>query len=202
MEQLTPIVLLILWLIVSFLNNKKKQTAKPAPRPMTTSRPQESDLEEMLKDIFGKKEEPAQGEKPVAADTQKVPEFFEPVVEMQEDTVPGKAYQERELTTIEQAFEETGQDYKSFDTVQTILPETTLEASPGLEALESNYQFSAETSNLVSLEDAHALLEKARELPEEEIEVYQEEEFEPRAIREFNAQDAVLFSEILNRKYS
>lgn len=204
MEQFTPIILLILWLIVSFLNNRKKQAAPPArpvPRPETTSRPQETDLEEMLKDIFGKKEEPSQETRPVVAEKPKAPEFFEPVAEMQEDTLPQRTYQERELTTIEQAFEEAGHDYQSFETAETILPEATFEQHEGLETLENEYQFFADPNNMASLEDAQAILDKARELPAEEMEVMQEE-LEQIPFRGFNAQDAVIFSEILNRKYS
>jgi hypothetical protein len=204
MEQFTPIILLILWLIVSFLNNRKKQAAPPArpvPRPETTSRPQETDLEEMLKDIFGKEEVPTQETRPVVAEKQKVPEFFEPVAEMQEDTFSQRSYQERELTTIEQAFEQSGQDYQSFETAEAVLPEAAFEQHTGLEALESDYQFFTAANNPASLEDAQTLLEKARELPTEEMELIQDE-FEQQPFREFNAQDAVIFSEILNRKYS
>jgi len=204
MEQFTPIILLILWLIVSFLNNRKKQAtppARPVARPETTSRPQETDLEEMLKDVFGKKEEPTQEARPVVAEKPKAPEFFEPVAEMQEDSFPQRTYKERELTSIEQAFEQSGQDYQSFETAETILPEATFEQHEGLETLENEYQFFADSTNLASLEDAQAILDKAREMPAEEMELIQEE-FEQLPFREFNAQDAVVFSEIINRKYS
>ncbi|HSV88470.1 MAG TPA: hypothetical protein VLH61_07490 [Bacteroidales bacterium] len=206
MEQLTPIVLLILWLIVSFLNSRKKQAsapARPAPRPETTSRPKESELEEMLKDVFGtpgKKDEEEEFE-PVIVENQPSKRQFEPVLEMTEEPKPWQTITERELTTIEQDLRQTGQDYQSFETHETIFPETSLEEPTGLEAIEGDYKFSNVDGVLASMEETHAMLEQARLQSGKEMESVIDE-FEQPDLREFNARDAVIFSAILNRKYA
>lgn len=176
MEDFVYIILVIAWLVISIMKRKPKSDTpakpRPASQPETTSAPRPIDLEEMLQDFFGKKAEPTPEPEP------------EPV---------------REQTAIERSYERQEQQYASYDDDYINMPEPVFEEFPGQEAVVEEYKFITEIreqtiDDLIRINAAEDARLLAAQLAEENAE---------RAdLPDFDVRTAVIFSEILNRKYS
>lgn len=175
MEDYIYIILVIAWLAISLLKKKPKsepagQTSQ-APRPETTSMPQEVEIEDMLEEFFGTKRE-----------SKPQPEIV------------------REPTAIERSFEEQNQQYSSFDEDFAHQPEPVFNEYANLEMIDESYQFSTEVreQTIDELIRANAA-EDARKQAEDELMDVNADGVD---IPEFNLRSAIIFSEIINRKYA
>ncbi|MEE4176848.1 MAG: hypothetical protein V2I46_04995 [Bacteroides sp.] len=177
MEDFVYIILVIAWLVVSIMKRKSKNQAPakptPASRPQQASPPREFDLEEALKEMFGGK--PASKPEPAPEPVaQRAP--AETVFENQEPEYESMA---EELSTYQEPV------------YQTI-------KAPG--SVPEEYQFSTEVRDQ-TIED----LIRANAAEEARLQAA-EEMLEAEALRaadiDFDARKAVIFSEIINRKYS
>ncbi len=177
MEDFVYIILVIAWLVFSLMKRKPKSDSpakpRPASRPETTGAPKPIDLEEVLQEFFGKKTEPQPEPEP------------QPV---------------REQTAIERSYEQQEQQYASFDDDYVNMPEPAFEEFAGQDAVSEEYKFSNEIreQTIDDLIRANAA-EEARKRAAGEL---AEETAERDDLPEFDARAAVIFSEILNRKYS
>lgn len=177
MEDFVYILLVIAWLVFSIMKRKPKNQAPAKPRPASQPQParpaREFDLEEALKELLGGQPAP----KPEPA-PEPVPEKepFEPVFESPEPEYHSMA---EELSTYQEP------EYHSFGS-STAVPE--------------EYQFSTEVRN-------QTIEELIRANNAEEARLQAAEEMSERlgggpSALEFDARLAVIYSEILNRKYS
>lgn len=178
MEDFVYIILVIAWLVFSLMKRKPKSDSpakpRPASRPETTGAPKPIDLEEVLQDFFGKKTEPQPEPEP------------QPV---------------REQTAIERSFEKQEQQYASYDDDDYVnMPEPVFEEFTGEEAVPEEYKFITEIreQTIDDLIRANAA-EEARKRATGEL---AEETAERADLPDFDGRTAVIFSEILNRKYS
>lgn len=209
MEQIAPIILLILWLVVSFLNNRKKPAApqKAAPRPETTSLPGDSELKDMLEDLFGggeekqskKMDQPAgkTSKSDYTEEVEKVPEVVfqgnyenRSESEAQRELVDSPYYQMKQEEAEPHTFE-----HQSYETV---LADTyTYDQLPGT----FEYKESIFDTTPVSLETLQTSMPEYKDLSRQEP-VEEAEVADTNILKEFNLRDAVIYSEILNRRYS
>jgi len=176
MEDFVYIILVIAWLVISLMKRKSKSDSpakpRPASRPETTSAPKPIDLEEMLQDFFGKKAEP---------DPEPAPQ---PV---------------REQTAIERSYEKQEQQYASFDDDYVNMPEPVFEEFTGQDAVSEEYKFSTNIreqtiDDLIRANAAEDARKRAAEMAEQNADMTD--------LPDFDVRTAVVFSEILNRKYS
>ncbi len=176
MEDFVYIILVIAWLVISIMKRKPKgdSPAKPRPasQPEPTNAPKPIDLEEMLQDFFGKKAEPVPEPAP------------QPV---------------RDQTAIERSYEQQEKKYSSFDDDYLDMPEPVFEEFTGQEAVAEEYKFTTEIreqtiDDLIRLNAAEDARLHAAQLAEENA--------ERSDLPDFDVRTAVVFSEILNRKYS
>ena len=187
MEEFFYLILIIIWLLVSYFQRQKKAREKAASRPGTQqepapARPQEVDLEDLLEDFLGgkKKQQPIPGPEP----------------QMQEEAVldsdEGRNYESWE-----------SQAQKDYDRSERGSGEygqaAALEEYKGTSGVDDDFEFSTE-GKVETIEDvirSHAA-QDARE------QALAEEKYEGQAhkeIPEFDLRTAVIFSEILNKKY-
>ncbi len=175
MEDLIYIVLIVVWLLVSFLRRKPK-TQKPSQKqaePATGSEPspaKEVNMEEMLEDFFGtkkKKEEPVKTE-PVY-ETRERREQSDYTDRRQHKAEPVK-------TQMEPAFEEFS----------------------GKTVVSDDFEFASD-GKIQTIDD---LIRQHRAKEAAEL-ALAEEKYGSSAsdIPEFDLRTAVIFSEILNKKY-
>ncbi len=176
MEDFIYIILVVVWLLVSFLKKKpKKDQADRRPQPSsqeeTTASPgKEVSMEDMLEDFFGG------GKK--------------------------KKEQSSESYQPEVAYEDSSDDQPVLAEHETWEPSTqaVFKEHTGKSGVSDDFEFSAEgkiktIDELIAAHKKKEALELARA----------EEEYggsEGADIPEFNLRDAVIFSEILNKKYS
>jgi hypothetical protein len=178
MEEFIYIILVIAWLAISFFKKKAKTDApaksRPVPRPETTQQPKPIDLEEMLQDFFGAKKE------------EKAPELEPQPV--------------REQTAIERSFEQHDQEYRSFDAEFEPVQKAAFEDHVALDAVSDEYQFSTEAraQTIDDLIKANAA-EEARILAAEQASGFA---LEGEGLPDFDLRSAIIFSEIINRKYA
>jgi len=209
MEQIAPVIMLILWLIVSYLNNKKKPAApqRTAPKPETTRIPRDTDFQEMLEDLLGggddeqdeTKKQPSKqdgGTKVPVGDPAKRREVIMQDTQDEGDTVlmETKEYEESTDYNHHKELEE----YKAL-TYEVETPEV-LSTGKNLPLLD--YQKMLSNKSLESLEAMEAPIyeyEEMRATPVEEEEIV--EKNNELQVRQFNLRDAIIYSEILNRKY-
>lgn len=177
MEDFVYIILVIAWLVVSIMKRKPKNQApaksRPASSPQPANAPREFDLEEALKDMFGGK--PSSKPQPVP----------EPVAE--------KASSEPVYENVEREYVSMAEELSSYQEP---------EYKPmGLSvAVPEEYQFVTEVRNqtLEDLLKANAL-EDARQQAAMEM----QEGYAGQGVAiDFDIREAVIYSEILNRKYS
>ena len=177
MEDYVYIILVILWLVASLMKRKSKnqEAAKPKPpaKPQPASPSREFDLEEVLQEMFGGKSSTKPDAVPQPI-SRKEPD--EPVFENGEPEYERMA---EELSTYQEP------EYHSFG---------------GQETIPEEYRFSTEVRD-------QTLEELIRSNQAEDARLQAAEEMrnalEDDALASgFNAREAVLFSEIINRKYS
>ncbi len=192
MEELIYIVLVVIWLLVSFLRRKPKKDRpegkpKPVPQEQTAPPDDEASVEEVLEEFFGggKKKEEKQPKK-------------EPVYEAAErkerrDTYGHEGRREREWSERQQADKEQSWD-EGQDTKGGVF-----EGVEGQTGVSEDFEFVSEGKKLTIEEMIQSYKEdEAKRLAmEEEDADYQPSE----GIPEFDLRTAVIFSEILNRKY-
>ncbi len=187
MEDFVYIILAVVWLVISILGNKKRkaqqaQNTPPAKEqevqhePVPEPQPQEpSDFEVLLDDFFG--DEPKKTPKRVPT-------------EKEENVFSSDKYPHEE------------RKYQNYPTKEAI-PDDELEKYEGADAIDDDYEFSAEgeletIENLIKSYD-----EKERQLEEEKIVVVDVEDEDSQLYEwEFNGRDAIVYSEIINRRYS
>lgn len=206
MEEFFYIILLVVWLVVSIYKRNAKakgQPGKPKSQPdATTSLPREADLEEMLEDLFGggkKKKAGPVAEEDVLTEAEVVNDYQEVVSEQgsREETVyqadSEPAYQSWE-SKAQRAYNEGQEAAKEF-----ALPEPAYESFYKEQAREAESYVAAEKA--ASVEDlirSHAAKD-AMEQARAEMEYGGGPSGD---IPEFDLRTAVIFSEILNRKYT
>jgi hypothetical protein len=196
MEEFFYIILLVIWLAVSYFQRKKKareRAGSPMPdvkQDPSKAPPKEVDMEELLEEFFGggKKKKPAAEESGAEqADYESRPEVAEP--------------SKREVQPAYESWESQAQ--RSYNDNKESLGEQTLisgyEDYKGTEGVDDNFEFSTE-GKVETIEDlirSH-MAQDAREqaIAEEKYQTGTRVE-----VPEFDLRTAVIFSEILNRKY-
>jgi hypothetical protein len=206
MEEFFYIILLVVWLVVSIYKRNAKakgQPGKPKSQPdATTSLPRETDLEEMLEDLFGggkKKKAGPVADEEVLTEAEVVNDYQEVVSEQgtREETVyhadAEPAYQSWE-SKAQRAYN-AGQDTPK----EFALPEP---------VYESFYKDqSQETESYVAVEKAASVEDLIRSHAAKDAMDQARAEMEYGGgltgdLPEFDLRTAVIFSEILNRKYT
>lgn len=175
MEDFVYIILVIAWLAISFLKKKPKNEA-PGPARQAP-RPETTT---MPKEV---------------AFEEMIEEIFGPKKEKQPQ--PEIV---RQPTAIEQSFEEQNQEYSSFDDDFVSEPEPVFQEYAGLERVDETYQFSTEVREQTIDELIRA--NAAEEARQQAIAELMEVDAENKDVPEFDLRTAVIFSEIINRKYS
>lgn len=177
MEDFVYIILVIAWLAFSFMKRKPKGQSpsqpRPASRPQPASPPRGFDLEEALRDMLGGKPSPV----PEPAST--------PVPEKESDEV---------------VFEKSEPEYKSMSEELSSYQEPEYQSFGPSSAVSEEYRFSTEVRNQ-TLDD----LIRASNAEDARLQAAEEMRAglaEGSVAAEFNIRQAVVFSEILNRKYS
>lgn len=177
MEDLIYIVLIVVWLLVSFLRRKPKTQKSPQKQtePASGSEPipaEEVNMEDMLEDFFGSKKK--KKEEPVKT---------EPVYETRE---------RREQADYSNRWEQTVEPDKK-------QMEPAYEEYSGKKVVSEDYSFAPE-DKVQTIEDL-IKQHKAKEAAEL---ARAEEQYGTASndIPEFDLRTAVIFSEILNKKYS
>jgi|GEM_PF-1334842 len=209
MEQIAPIALLILWLIVSFLNNKKKPAApqKAAPRAETTRLPGDSELKDMLEDLFGgdddkqskKMDQPAKktSKSDYTEEVDKLPE----VVFQRSYENRSESKSQREL--VDEPYYEMKQEESQPHTFEHQSYETVVAETHTYDQLPSTFEYNESIFDTtpVSLESLQTSMPEYKDLSQQEV-VEEAEIADKQILKEFNLRDAVIYSEILNRRYS
>ncbi len=190
MEDFVYIILIIIWLLVSFLRRKPKK-ADPATTQKPSSGRKESpategevSMEEMLEDFFGtgkKKQE----KKPKA----------EPVYEAAERKERADRSDDRRWDTkrSESSWDSPGDRIEKASD-----QDPKLEKFEGARGVSDDFEFSTE-GKIETIDDlikSHQREEAMRMAEEEEQMAHHD------AFPEFDLRNAVIFSEILNRKYN
>lgn len=198
MEDFLYIFLAVIWLVISILGNKKKkqaqqqqkqqrqeqQTARteetreyPSAQPTSQQEKEPSkDFEELLEDFFGAEPKPKE----------KQP---------QPQEAPRPAY------TQERTYQDDRKPERRFN--EDIISEK-VEEFEGADAITDDYEFSAE-GKLETIEDLIRSYEdeyKKIEEKDKELSVVDlDEEEAPQEEIEFDGRKAIIYSEIINRKY-
>ncbi len=176
MENIVYIVLIIIWLAVSFLKKKpdqNKQAPQKSPKdvaePATSSTEKELDMEDMLEEFFGGGKKKKEREQTIPQKEERVfGEADKPRPEYQE-------YSREQRSTVDRP-----------------------EAAPVFEQAPVQEQTPVKTQTIDELIQSHKR-EEALRLAQEEQEREDIEGLE--GVPEFDLRDAVIFSEILKRKY-
>lgn len=211
MEDFFYVILLVLWVVVSlYKRSAKAKQAKPDALPkakpdFTTALPKEADLESMLEDFFGGGKKAPAPEPVMSAE--------EPVMEGYESMEDGRSYdtaQYDSAQTIERAAEPAYESWESRaqqsynDSQERSIPE--LYTEPAYESFYSDatlpdHSGFLEMEKVASVEElikAHAAKD-AMEQARSEMEYGSGPSAD---IPEFDLRTAVIFSEILNKKYT
>ncbi|MFO7998823.1 MAG: OadG family protein [Bacteroidales bacterium] len=199
MEEFFYLVLIIIWLVVSYFQRQKKAREKAAkPQPYLEKDPsaapsKEVDMEELLEEFFGGgKKKSSQGEQQEASDFQEVEERESGRGE------PSRRERQPAYESWESQAQRNYNDAKE-DRHEEPLSEG-YEEFKGAGGVGSDFEFSTE-GKVETIEDlirTH-MEQDAREQAMAE-EKYESEKGRERA--EFDLQTAVIFSEILNKKYT
>jgi hypothetical protein len=192
MEDFVYVILAILWLVISIVGNKRKkaqqqqqqqQQAKPTParqetrqeQDYETTLPKTSEFEVLLDQFFGE-----DTTKPMKTETLDAPEI---------DYSPEYTYQESENEPF------------TYDEI----PETEPHKFGGMAAIEDNYEFSAE-GNVETIEDLiKSYNDQQRQAEEKDAEIVVvdlDEEEVGEKDWEFDGRKAIIYSEIINRRYT
>jgi hypothetical protein len=185
MEDFIYIILGIVWLVISIIGGKKKKAGKtPQPRTSqseprageTTQTPQNtgSDFEDMLEEFFGT------GSKKTKTEPAPQPSMTKESPPSYDDYTP-------EIESLETIDSDKISEYK------------------GTYAVDSDYKFSAEPSKAESMEEiirSYQLRDKQIKDEDEKINVVDLDVSEALSSGiDFDARKAIIYSEIINRKY-
>ncbi len=189
MEEFIYILLIVIWLLVSFLKRrpKKQQPAGKPQQPAKESAPtgtEEASMEKMLEGFFGGDKKEKEAPKPEQ----------EPVYRTSERTVRREKYERDDRW-------ERGRSDKR-DYLETAVEEEadqSFDELKGRSGVSEDYEFGAEgnTQSIYDLIEAHKKEEALRLAREEELTGAEAGE----GIEAFDLRTAVIFSEILYRKY-
>jgi len=186
MEDFIYIILGIVWLVISIIGGKKKKQQGQKPKPTTyrsepqpietTQQPQNtgSDFEDMLEDFFGTgSNKPKDQPAPQPSMTKEKPHSFD-------DYQP-------EIESMETIESDKMSDFK------------------GTYAVESDYKFSSQPSKAESMDDiirSYQQRDKQIKDEDEKINVVDLDVSEAFASDiDFDARKAIIYAEIINRKY-
>jgi hypothetical protein len=187
MEDYIYILLAIVWLVISILGSRKKKQAQQQGQHPPTAEPRpieadplpkqgKNDFEELLDDFFGS--ETTTKEKPVEPQATPKPSFTQQYRTRKEE--PDHTFNENQ-------------------------PDPELEKFQGADAITDDYEFSAE-GKVETLEDLIKSYERSEQkILEEDAKIsvvdLDEEIISPKDF-EFDARKAIIYSEIINRKYT
>ncbi len=186
MEDFIYIILGIVWLVISIIGSKKKkqgQTSRPntqrsEPQPVSTKeQPQNtgSDFEDMLEDFFG-------------TGSKKRKDQPAPQPSMKQETPHSFSDYTPEIESLETTASDEMSDYK------------------GTYAVDSDYKFSTQPSKVETMEDiikSYQMRDQQIKNEDDKLNVVDLDVDE--AIQtgiDFDARKAIIYSEIINRKYS
>jgi hypothetical protein len=206
MEEYFYIILLVVWLIVSLYKRSaksKQQASKPRQQPdSTTSLPKETDLEQMLEDFFGGGKKTSETQ--LETDVEEVPSVTYESLEDDYDRVPPmKETPHTDREPAYQAWESKAQQRYDDKKRKPSEPEY---AEPQYESFykdtdSQNYSGLTEMGKVASVDElirSHAAKD-AMEQAKAEM-AYGSGLSED--IPEFDLRTAVIFSEILTKKYN
>jgi hypothetical protein len=195
MEDFVYIILAVVWLLISILGNKKRkaqqqqqqqakqdQKSGDEQRPQPVSKPQPiepSEFEVLLDDFFG------DGTKSKKSMQEDIPVEDEKHVFSDEYTFQGRRAEEYN--------------------VKEKIPSSELEKFEGKQAIDDDYEFSAEGS-LETIEDYIKSYDDQDRIAEEKdsqlVVVDLDEEYGINPDLEFDGRKAIIYSEIINRRYT
>ncbi len=181
MENLTPLIFIIVALLLSFLNKKKPSQGAPqgSPNPNQKPAPRPVDLETVLEEFFGKKEGQPQYEE------EHIPEGF--------DAEPAPT---RGSITSDVADEEQGYEFGTYETetyADSVFQDHVNKTSVG-----PDYQFGGESYTFSS---QLPLPKTPEDTSLSHISEQGEMKNDIEDLDDFSAREAVIYSEIINRKY-
>ncbi len=181
MEDFIYILLVVAWVVAGLLKRKSKKTAAPdRPRPKQAPAPVEetSDVEQMLEQFFGgkekKKEEKANMKQEPVFDAGERKE--ERTFRKEERDSRREIYAREEIPVEEEPVPEAFQEYSDYDATPPPKEEISVQS----------------VEDLIKLHAEKDAIERALAA----------EQWDAENIPEFDVRTAVIFSEILNRKYS
>lgn len=197
MEEFFYIILLVIWLVVSYFQRQKKAREKAGmPKPdaqqdPSAAPPKEVDMEELLEEFLGggKKKKPSW-------DMDASPEeAYERAPEAAERDRPGRqpAYQSWE-SQAQQSYNEKKESRQEQTLIQGY------EEFKGADGVEDDFEFSAE-GKVETIEDL-IRIHAAQDAREQAIAEEKYQTDRGGEVPEFDLRTAVIFSEILNKKYT
>jgi hypothetical protein len=196
MEDFIYIILAVVWLVISVLGNKKKkaqqqqqqqqppqpyeQAPQPSRSPENQPQPEPSEFEVLLDDFFGQKTTTVERRQP------------EPVIE-----------KDKHVFSDEYTFE--GATSLEDDPFQHQMQEYDFNKYDGKGTVESDYEFAAEghIETIDELIKSYGEQERIAEEKDSQLVVVDLDEQEETIKEwEFDARKAIIYSEIINRKYT
>lgn len=180
MEEFFYLILVVVWLIISVYKRKSKQVppagqSQPRQQPQGTV-PEEKDMEELLEEFFGrgKKQQPQ----------------------------PAESFQDEVQTQIPETERETREREYYYEELQQQDHEQVAEFEDysGIGGVSKEFEFSSE-SKAESIEDL-IKLHARQDAQQQAIDEQTYGRDSDSDIPEFDLKTAVVFSEILNRKYT
>ncbi len=185
MEDFVYIILIVVWVLVSFLKRKPKKRApagesKPARQKDTSGKPEEVSMEEMLEEFFGGGKKKKEQQKPA---------------EVQYDKREERRTRE-DLREQERWDARGKEDYSRYDRQSE---EPAYQDHSGTDSVADDHEFASEgkVQTIDDLIESHKREEAIRLASEQML----GDEHAHEGIPEFDLRKAVIFSEILNRKY-
>ncbi len=183
MENIAPLLVFVAFIILSLFNKKKSGQGVPQGNPNTNQKPvpRPVDIETVLEEFFGKK-----GEQPQYDEEGDLLESFdtEPVIMGEPAAFDKEGYNE-------QGYEFGSYETETFD--ENVFQDHVNKTSVG-----PDYQFGGDNFTFSGDQPLQKTLEEGRVLgvtEQGEISSTIEE------LEEFSVRDAVIYSEIINRKY-
>jgi len=181
MENIAPLLVFVIFIILSLLNRKKPEQGVPQGKPEESQQPQPKpvDLETFFDEFFGEKKK----ETLLEDEGELVEVENEPVVL-------------REPTAIERAYEEKGNEYRSFQSEP--IEENVFQKHIKKAKIGEDYKFS--TGTLAASFDSRSS-EFFEESDSNDMVGQKDVGDAVPILDDFSPRDAFIYSEIINRKY-
>jgi hypothetical protein len=182
MENIVPLLLLVAYIVIALVKKKNPGQGAPSGKPSENQNPQPKpvDLETIFEDFFGKEKQQPQYE----TDSELPEEYdLEPVVS-------------REPTAIERAFEEKGYDYDSYQTEN--IEENVFQQHLNKTNVGEDYKFSKERLDVTvnqNTQGSFGVTDSSGFADDNDFSDILEE------LDDFSPRDAIIYSEIINKKY-